>query len=123
MRKRFAYDRSLAEGLGVKWTLDVVVELPCSIMNLDVVVFSGLPFKAGDKFDVMSLHYDCTLNPGSPITKPYFIIDTVEIAGFFKTTAEVNLSHISKSMLESNKSGLSIKRRLKTYSFQLSYFS
>jgi len=51
----------------------------------------GLPFKTGDKFDVMSLRYDCTLNAGSPI-KPYFIIDTVEIADSFKATAEVHVT-------------------------------
>ena len=70
-------------------------------------MFPGFPFKAGDKYDVMSLRNDCTLNAGSPI-KPYFIIDTVEIAGFFKTTAEVNISHLSMSMLKSKKPGLSI---------------
>jgi hypothetical protein len=51
----------------------------------------SLPFKAGDRFDGVPLYHDCIVNIGLPID-PHFIVDSVEVAGFFKPIAKVQLS-------------------------------
>ena len=57
------------------------------------ICFSGSPFHVGDKFDVMPINYDCTLDT-DPLINPYFIIDKFEITECFKAIARVESKYL-----------------------------